>query len=164
MRGGCIRSLLIVKRCRKALFLFQNIDEEQFTNFRTIKQTSTRIQACEELQKFCNHKQASTRLKFMSKSSNGQILPALENLKRPFSTPSLGLLNTNLPTYYSNTVILEIEEMARLRAMAPVVQKVDNTIHQRNHYALDSAIGFPINYSADSGLSSRERYPLFEQQ
>ena len=26
---------------------------------------------------------------------------------------------------------------------APVVQKVDNAIHQINHYSLDSTIGFP---------------------
>ena len=26
---------------------------------------------------------------------------------------------------------------------APVVQKVDNAIHQLNHYSLDSTIGFP---------------------
>ena len=25
---------------------------------------------------------------------------------------------------------------------APVVQKVDNAIHQKNHYSLDSTIGF----------------------
>ena len=33
-----------------------------------------------QLQKFCKHKQASTRLNFASKSSKGQILQAVENL------------------------------------------------------------------------------------
>ena len=38
---------------------------------------------------------------------------------------------------------------------APVVQKVDNTIHWINHCPLDSAIGFPNTYSLDRDLSSR---------
>ena len=37
---------------------------------------------------------------------------------------------------------------------APVVQNVDNAIHQINHYALDSTIGFPNTYALDSDLSS----------
>ena len=61
--------------------------EEQFTNFRAIEQISTRIRACEQLQKFCEHEQASTRLNFASKSSKGQILRALENFQGPFNTP-----------------------------------------------------------------------------
>ena len=36
---------------------------------------------------------------------------------------------------------------------APVVQKVDNTIHRINHYPLDSAIGFPNTYPLDSDSS-----------
>ena len=36
---------------------------------------------------------------------------------------------------------------------APVVQKVDNAIHQINHYPLDIAIGFAITYPVDSDLS-----------
>ena len=36
---------------------------------------------------------------------------------------------------------------------APVVQKVDNTIHRINHYPLDTAIGFAITYPVDSDLS-----------
>ena len=39
------------------------------------------------------------------------------------------------------------------KLQAPVVQKVDNTIHRINHYPLDSAIGFAITYSLDSDLS-----------
>ena len=38
---------------------------------------------------------------------------------------------------------------------APVVQKVDNAIHQINHYPMDSAIEFPITYPLDSDLSGR---------
>ena len=37
--------------------------------------------------------------------------------------------------------------------LAPVVQKVDNTIHRINHYPLDSPIiGFPNTYPVDSDL------------
>ena len=36
---------------------------------------------------------------------------------------------------------------------APVVQKVDNAIHQINHYPLDIAIGFATTYPVDSDLS-----------
>ena len=37
--------------------------------------------------------------------------------------------------------------------LAPVVQKVDNTIHRINLYPLNSAIGFPNTYPLDSDLS-----------
>ena len=48
--------------------------------------------------------------------------------------------------------------------LAPVVQKVDNTIHRINHYPLDSAIiGFPNTYVVDSDLPGEHRYPTFEQ-
>ena len=47
----------------------------------------TKIRACEHLQKFCEHKQASTYLIFASNSSKGQILRALSNLMGPFDTP-----------------------------------------------------------------------------
>ena len=36
---------------------------------------------------------------------------------------------------------------------APVVQKVNSTIHRINHYPLDSKIGFPNSYPMDSDLS-----------
>ena len=39
------------------------------------------------------------------------------------------------------------------KLLAPVVQKVDNAIHQINHYPVDSAIGFPNTYPLDSELS-----------
>ena len=73
----------------KHFFLCQKTYKEQFTNFRAIEQISTRIRACEQLQKFCEHEQASTRLNFASKSSKGQILLALEDFQGPFNTPSL---------------------------------------------------------------------------
>ena len=53
------------------LFLYQKTYEEEFTTFQTIEQISTRIRACEQLQKFCEHEQASIRLKFESKSTKG---------------------------------------------------------------------------------------------
>ena len=48
----------------------------------------TKIRACEHLQKFCEHEQASTHLIFASNSSEGQILRALSNWMGPFDTPS----------------------------------------------------------------------------
>ena len=36
---------------------------------------------------------------------------------------------------------------------APVVEKVDNSIHRINGYPLDSAIDFPNTYPLDSDLS-----------
>ena len=44
--------------------------------FRAIEHTLTRWGACEQLQKFCEHEQASTRVIFASNSSKGQILRA----------------------------------------------------------------------------------------
>ena len=48
----------------------------------------TKIRACEQLQKFCEHEQASTHLIFASNSSKGQILRALSNWMGPFDTPN----------------------------------------------------------------------------
>ena len=47
----------------------------------------TKIRACEHLQKFCEHEQASTHLIFASNSSKGKILRALSNWMGPFYTP-----------------------------------------------------------------------------
>ena len=47
--------------------------------------------------------------------------------------------------------------------LAPVVQRLDNTIHRINHCPLDIAIGFAITYPVDSDLSGGWRYPSFEQ-
>ena len=47
----------------------------------------TRKRACEQLQKFGEHEQASTRLNFASKSSKGKILRAVKNFHGPFITP-----------------------------------------------------------------------------
>ena len=65
------------------LFLYQKTFKARFTKFRAIEQTLTRIRACEQLRKFCEHEQAS-------KLSKDQILRALENFKGPFDTRSLG--------------------------------------------------------------------------
>ena len=40
------------------------------------------------------------------------------------------------------------------RNQAPVVQKVDSTIHQINRYPVDGAIGCPHTYPRDDDLSS----------
>ena len=45
------------------------------------------LRACEQLQKFGEHEQASTRLNFGSKSSKGKILRAVKNFNGPFITP-----------------------------------------------------------------------------
>ena len=45
------------------------------------------LRACEQLQKFGEHEQASTRLNFASKSSKGKILRAVKNFNGPFITP-----------------------------------------------------------------------------
>ena len=54
-----------------------------------MEQILTRIPAFEQLQKFCEHEQAGTRLNFASKSSKGQILRAVEN----FYDHSIALLD-----------------------------------------------------------------------
>ena len=69
-------------------------------------------------------------------------------------------------TRFCSVVFLEIRRKAKLcysalntgnkffaGNLAPVVQKVDNAIHQINHYPLDIAIGFAITYPVDSDLS-----------
>ena len=38
--------------------------------------------------------------------------------------------------------------------LAPVVQRLDNTIHWINHYPVDSVVCFVNNYPLDSDLSS----------
>ena len=48
------------------------------------------LRACERLQKFGEHEQASTRLNFASKSSKGKILRAVKNFNGPFITPTRG--------------------------------------------------------------------------
>ena len=43
---------------------------------------------CEQLQKFGEHEQVSTRLNFASKSSKNKILRAVKNFHGPFITPN----------------------------------------------------------------------------
>ena len=45
------------------------------------------------------------------------------------------------------------EEGDKCSVQAPVVQKVDSSIHRINHYPVDSPIGFPNNYPLDRDLS-----------
>lgn len=44
-----------------------------------------------------------------------------------------------------------------------LVQTADNSIHQINHYQVDSVLCFGIIYTLDSDLSRGERYLPFEQ-
>ena len=62
-----------------------------------MKQILTRIRACEHLQKFCEHEQASTRLNFASKSSKDKILRAVEKFY-DHSLPLIQLVKS-LPFY-----------------------------------------------------------------
>ena len=51
----------------------------------------TKIRACEQLQKFCEHEQASSHVIFASNSTKGQILQALSNWIEPFDTPTMSI-------------------------------------------------------------------------
>ena len=66
-----------------------NANVAGFTKFWAMEQILTRIRACEQLQKFCDHEQACTRLSFASKSSRGQILRALGKFLWPFDSPTI---------------------------------------------------------------------------
>ena len=50
------------------------------------------LRAYEQLQKFGEHEQASSRLNFASKSSKGKILRAVKNFNGPFIAPNAGHL------------------------------------------------------------------------
>ena len=52
------------------------------------------LRACEQLQKFGEHLQTSTRLNFASKSSKGKIFRAVKNLDEPFITPRSRIFRT----------------------------------------------------------------------
>ena len=49
----------------------------------------TRKRACEQLQKFWEHEQASSRLNFASKSSKGKIMRTVKKFNGPFITPQI---------------------------------------------------------------------------
>ena len=71
---------------------------------------NTTVRACEQLQKFCEHEQASTCVFFASKSSKGQILRALLNRMGPFDTPIVELASSiNLPLTKVHSLLLELE-------------------------------------------------------
>ena len=60
-----------------------------------------------------------------------------------------------------NLLFLPIGNMAAVQnlylgceAKAPVVQRLDNTIHRINHYPADSVVCFVNTYPLDSDLSS----------
>ena len=55
----------------------------------------TKVRACEQLQKFSEHEQASTYLIFANNSSKSQSLRALSNWMRPFDT-TMHLCNTRV--------------------------------------------------------------------
>ena len=60
------------------------------------------LRACEQLQKFGEHEQASTRLNFASKSSKGKILWAVKNFNGPFITPHFNL--SLILLYHTNKI------------------------------------------------------------
>ena len=70
------------KHCFQCQFYFQEANHA----YATRQGILTKIQACEQLQKLCEHEQVSTRLIFASNSSKGQILRALSNWMGPFDT------------------------------------------------------------------------------
>ena len=61
----------------------------QDANYAYATRQGTKIQACEQLQKFCLHKQVSRHLFFASNLSRGQISQALSNWMGPFDTPTI---------------------------------------------------------------------------
>ena len=67
----------------------------------TIRNNNFALRACEQLQKFGEHEQASTRLNFASKSNKGKILRAVKNFNEPFTTPKPAMNNRRLKTLQS---------------------------------------------------------------
>ena len=63
-------------------------DANNYYAYATRQGILMKIGACEQLQKFCEHEQASTHLIFVSNSSKGQILQALSNCMEPLNTPN----------------------------------------------------------------------------
>ena len=57
-------------------YVKKNSYQAELTKFRAIEHMLTRMRACEQLQKFCEHEQASTRVIFASNSSKGHIFRA----------------------------------------------------------------------------------------
>ena len=53
----------------------------------------------------------------------------------------------------NNLKELEKKLGSKISVLAPVVQKLDSTIHRINLYPVDNAIGFPDTYPLDSDLS-----------
>ena len=62
-----------------------------------------------------------------------------------------------LPTYTKKKCISRVSIRGSINMKSQnmnfCVQTVDNAIHRINHYPLDIAIGFAINYPVDSDLS-----------
>ena len=104
-------------------------------------------------------------LKFLGKVDGGgedwgicHFIAALPfSLPGKHMVPLLGKKNKNLwpyisifycPTFISGQILPGI-----FGHLAPVVQKLDSTIHRINLYPVDSAIGFPNTYPLDSNLS-----------
>ena len=79
------RSFLYGKHCFQCP-LFVSLDADY--TYATRQGILTKIRACEHLQKFCEHDQASSHLIFASNSSKGKILRALSNWMGPFYTHS----------------------------------------------------------------------------
>ena len=47
--------------------------------------------------------------------------------------------------------------------LAPIVQRVDNAIHQTKHYLVNSVVCFANTYSLDGDLNNGLCYPVFEK-
>ena len=56
-------------------------------------------------------------------------------------------------TQFPDGFHLKLYSTLSVFTQAPVVQKLDSTIHRINHYPVDNATGFPNTYPLDSDLS-----------
>ena len=77
----------------------------------------TRKRACEQLPKFWEHEQASTRLNFASKSSKGKILRAVKIFNGPFIIPYTGADG--------------VRANKQLLCLALLLNKVSNSVEQK---------------------------------
>ena len=67
--------------------------------------------------------------------------PNLENTSKYVFSPDLGGKNGGVLSMRMQVIL------------APVVQRLDNTIHRINHYPADSVVCFAYTYPLDSDLS-----------
>ena len=82
--------------------------------------------------------------------------------KAAFCAKSETSARYNYAGQYGFTISTILSTLTPL-VLAPVVQKLDSTIHRINLYPMDSAIGFPNTYPLDRDLSDGQCYQAFEQ-